>query len=342
MKYYSILAVLVLITACTGNHEQIHADADSATAVEVQKVTAQTVPNVITLSGSIEGKTTVKLGFMVPGKIEYIAVKEGSQVTKDQLLANLEPTNYTIAKQLSDVQENAAQDEFNRLDQLYKRGSLSESDHTKASFSLQQAKLQQKLENKNLTDTKLYAPLTGILLNRQAEAGEIIAAGTPLFVIADIQHVIVTAFIPEGELHHVTIGQQAAISIAALNKKFTGKITEVGAIADATSRAFTIKAEIANNDMLIRPGMIAEVQLNGNSDSMGILVPAESVIHDVDNQSYIYVVDEATHKAFRRKVSLGSMIDNKLQIIAGLSAGEVIVTAGQSKLTDGVSITVVK
>lgn len=342
MKYNPILAALVLFTACTGNHEQIQADADNATAVEVKKVTPEEVPDIITLSGSIEGKTTVKLGFMVPGKIEYIAAKEGAPVTKGQLLANLEPTNYTIAKQLSDVQANAAQDEFNRLDQLYKRGSLSESDHTKASFSLQQAKLQQKLENKNLADTKLYAPLTGILLSRQAEAGEIIAAGTPLFVIADIQHVVVTAFIPEGELHHITIGQQAEINIAALNKNFTGKITEVGAIADATSRAFTIKAEIRNNDMLIRPGMIAEVQLNGNHNSMSILVPAESVIHDVDNQSYIYVVDDATHKAFRRKVSLGSMIDNKLQVIAGLSAGEVIVTAGQSKLSDGVNITVVK
>jgi membrane fusion protein, multidrug efflux system len=343
MKYNPILPILVLVllTAC-GSHEQTHADADNAIAVEVQKVTLQQIADVITLSGNIEGKTTVKLGFMVPGKIEYIAAKEGAPVVKGQLLSSLEPTNYTIAKELSDVQANAAQDEFDRLHQMYKQGSLSENDHAKASFALQQAKLQQKLQHKNLADTRLCAPLTGILLSKQAEAGEIIAAGTPLFVLADIQNVIVSSFIPEGELHRVTIGQPAEISIAALNKKFTGKVTEVGAIADATSRAFTIKAEIENNGMLIRPGMIAEVRLNGNHSSMNILIPTESIVHDVDNQSYIYVLDDTRHKAFRRKVSLGSMTENKIQVIAGLSAGEMIVTAGQSKLSDGVNITVVK
>lgn len=342
MKYNPILAVLVLLTACAGSHEQSRADADNATAVEIQKVMPQPVTDVITLSGNIEGKTTIKLGFLVPGKVDYIAAKEGTPIAKGQLLANLEDTNYTIAKQLSDVQANAAQDEFDRLHQMYKQGSLSESDHAKASFALQQAKLQQKLENKNLADTKLYAPLTGILLNKQVEAGEIIAAGTPLFVVADIQTVVVSAFIPEGELHQITIGQPAEISIAALNKKFTGKITEVGAIADATSRAFMIKAEVLNNGMLIRPGMIAEISLHGNHDNVSILVPAESIVHDVDNQSYIYVVDANKQKAFRRKVSLGNMIENKIQILAGLSAEEVIVTAGQSKLSDGATITVVK
>ena len=342
MKYNPIFVAFALLTACASSHDQTPADADNATAVEVQNVTQQQIHHVITLSGNIEGKTTVKLGFMVPGKIEYIAAKEGTPVTKGQLLASLESTNYTIAKQLADVQTNAARDEFDRLDKMYKKGSVSESDHAKASFAFQQAELQQKLQNKNLADTRLYAPLTGILLNKQTESGEIIAAGTPLFVIADIQNVIVSAFIPERELHQVTRGQLAEISISALNKKFTGKITEVGAIADATSRTFTIKAEIENNGMLIRPGMVAEIQLSSNHTNMGILVPTESIVHDADNQNYIYVVDGSSHKAFKRKISLGSMIENKTQVIAGLSADEVIVTAGQSKLSDGTNITVVK
>lgn len=80
-----------------------------------------------------------------------------------------------------------------------------------------------------LNDTKLYAPISGVLLSKQAEVGEIVSAGTPLFVLSDIRKVIVLAFIPEGELSGLHIGQEANINIAALNKTFVGKITEVGA-----------------------------------------------------------------------------------------------------------------
>ncbi|SKC52097.1 efflux RND transporter periplasmic adaptor subunit [Ohtaekwangia koreensis] len=342
MKYTPFLLVMLLIASCTGNREQPQADQDSAVAVEVRTIATQKISGTISLSGTIEGKTTVRLGFLVPGKVEYIAKKEGELITQGQLLSQLEPTNYTLAQKLSTVQADATKDELDRLARMYKQGSVSESDYTQASFSWQQADLQQKLQQKNLTDTKLYSPLTGILLNKQVEVGEIIAAGTPLFVVADIKNVTVSAFIPEGELHQIKLGQSAEISIAALNKNFTGKVTEVGAIADATSRAFTIKIEIENNGMLIRPGMIAEVKLAGNQNETGILVPVELIVRDTDNQSYIYVSDRDKRKAFKRKVSLGKMLENKIQVISGLSAGEIIVTAGQSKLSDGINITVVK
>lgn len=342
MKYNPILFVSLLFTACTGNKERPQADADNALAVEVQTVTSQQFTNEISLSGNIEGKTTVKLSFLVPGKVEYISSKEGETITQGQVLSKLEPTNYTIAKQLADVQLNVAKDEFDRINLMYKNGSVSESDYAKTKFSLQQAELQQKLQNKNLADTKLYAPLTGVLLSKQAEVGEVIAAGTPLFVLADIKKVVVSAFIPEGELHQVTIGQPAAVSIAALNKTFTGKITDVGAIADATSRAFSIKIDIENPDLLIRPGMIAEVKINSKTETRNILVPSESIVHDTDNQNYIYIVDNNNNKAFKRKISLGKMIENQVQVIAGLSENEIIVTAGQSKLSDGVHISITK
>lgn len=342
MKYSPILFAPLLFMACSGTTEQPHSDADNPVAVEVQTVSLQPVTNEISLSGNVEGKTTVQLSFLVPGKVEYICCKEGETVVHGQVLSKLEPTNYTIAKQLADVQVNLAKDEFDRLSRMYKNGSVSESDYTKAGLSLQQAQLQQKLESKNLSDTKLYTPITGVLLRKQVEVGEVIAAGTPVFVVADIKKVIVSAFVPEGELHQVSIGQHADVNIAALNKTFTGKITDVGAIADATSRAFTIKIDIENANLLIRPGMIAEVKINGKTDAASILVPTESIIHDTDSQNYIYIADAASKKAFKRKISLGRMLDNKVQVIAGLSENELIITAGQSKLSDGVHISITK
>jgi multidrug efflux pump subunit AcrA (membrane-fusion protein) len=92
----------------------------------------------------------------------------------------------------------------------------------------------------------------------------------------------------------------------------------------------------------MRPGMIAEVKIKSTKDANCILVPAEAVVHDIDNQSYIYIVDSKDLTAFRRKVSVGRLIENKIEVTVGLSAGEMIVTAGQSKLSDGAHISITK
>ncbi|WP_343671440.1 efflux RND transporter periplasmic adaptor subunit [Chitinophaga sp.] len=343
MKYRTLLSLIVpFFMACEATKEQAESNADTALNVSVQTVVNQQLPNEISLSGTVEGKTTVKLGFMVPGKVEFISGKEGEPVFKGQLLSRLEPTNYSIAKQLADVQLSSVTDEYKRLELMHKKESVSESDFSKITHSLQQAGLQQQLETKNLADTRLYSPLTGVLLSKQTEVGEVIAAGTPLFVVADIQKVVVSAYIPEAELHQVSIGQPAAISIAALKKTFKGKVTEVGAVADAASRAFMVKIEVENTGLLIRPGMIAEARISDAGDSEGIAVPAECVVRDQDSQCYVYVIDKAQNKAFKRKVSLGGISGNKIRILSGLAAGEYIVTAGQSKLSDGAAITIVK
>lgn len=342
MKYYLVLLVFFVLIACESGKEHSHLPTTDAVAVEIRSVATQPISSSISLSGYIEGKTTVKLGFMVPGKVDYISNKEGESISKGQLISRLESTNFTIAKELADVQLNSAKDDYDRLDLMHKKGSLSESDFSKATFSLQQASLQQRLQAKNLEDSRLYSPLTGILLRKHVEVGEVISSGAPLFIVADIRSVVVYAFIPEGELHQVAIGQPAVINIAALNKTFPGKVTEVGAMADEASRAFTVKVEVENADLEIRPGMIAEVAIAGKSRQAGILVPAACLGRDVNGQRYLYVADIKQNKAFKRVVSLGGMTENMIEVISGLSVGEAIVTAGHAKLSDGAAITIIK
>jgi RND family efflux transporter MFP subunit len=309
-------------------------------AVKTEVVHADIIAKEVSVSGNIEGSTTVKLGFLVPGKINYVSNKEGETISKGQLIASLDPTNYSIAKGSADVQVSTATDEFNRLNILHDRGSLSESDFSKAGFNLQQAKLQQQLQQKNLSDTRLYSPISGVLLKRQAEIGEIVAVGIPLFVIADIKRVKVLAYVPEAELHEVKIGQISKINISSLDKVFTGKVIEVGSAADATSRAFTIKIELDNQGLLIRPGMIAEAKIATAEKKQVILLQAECIQQDLANQSYVFVLDKTQNKVFKRRISLGDMFDNKIEIISGLSDGEVVVTSGQKRLSDGSSISI--
>jgi len=340
--FYFTLIVILIFSSC--KHKETHTSENTSQplAVKAEEVHPTTISGEVSVSGNIDGNTTVKLGFMVGGKINYISNNEGDNISKGQLIASLDPTNYSIAKRLADVQVSTASDEFDRLKILHERGSLSESDFSKIGFNLQQAKLQQQLQQKNLSDTRLYSTISGVLLKRQAEVGEIVSVGMPLFIISDISKVKVLAYVPEGELHEIRIGQTANISISSLGRTFTGKVIEVGSAADATSRAFTIKIGIENRGLVIRPGMIAEARIATNSEKQVILLPAECIQQDQANQSFVFVVDKAQNKAFRRRVSLGSMVDNKIEIVSGLSGNELVVTGGQKRLSDGSLITITK
>lgn len=334
-------ALVALLVGCNSKTEKTaEKTAEAAIPVSIEEVQTTTVKNDVSVSGNIEGNTTVKLAFLVAGKVNFISAKEGQMIKKGQLVASLEPTNYHIAKELSDVQVNAVSDEFSRLKTLHDKGSVTDSDFSKVNFSLQQAKLQQQLHAKNESDTKLYSPIGGVMLKKLTETGEIVGVGIPAFVVSDISKVKVLAYIPEGELHYIKIGQRAEITVSALEKTFMGRVIEVGSAADATTRAFTIKIEVANPASQIRPGMIAEAKIKVDASSQALLLPAECIIHDLNNQTYVYVVDKAQNKAFKREVGIGKMIENKIEITKGVQAGERVVVAGQTKITDGTVVSI--
>ena len=331
---YFILLTYVLLNGCQtkkGNQE-IN---EPAMPVVTSRVTRNSFTREIPLSGNIEGDKTVRLGFLVAGKIDFISANEGQMVSKGQLLSSLDPTNYGIAKELADIQVNQVQDEYDRLKLMHDNKSLSESDFAKITFGLQQARAQQKLHTKNLSDTKLYSPINGVLLKKLAETGEITGAGMPVFIVSDIRKIKVNAFIPEDELHNVRIGQIAKVTISSIDKTYEGKIIEVGSAADPASRAFSIKIEVDNPGLVIRPGMIAEARVFSGTNEEYLCVPHAAIQHDFNDQSFVYVVDTSQNRAFRRNVSLGKLVGDKIGITSGLIENEMIVTGGQQRLIDG-------
>jgi len=334
---------LILVSCKSKNQNQTDSvDNHSQIAVHTSAVEKLSTQSQLQISGNIEGAETVKLGFMVAGKINQYQVKEGELVSKGQLIAALDPSNYAIAKEMADVQVAQSTDEYNRLKMMFDRNSLSEADFKKISFAVDQAKSQQKLQAKNLSDTRLYAPLNAVVVKKLNEVGEIISPGMPVIVLSNINTVKVNAYIPENELQKIKIGQQTDVYIAAVDSTFSGKITEVGAAADPSSRAFTAKVELPNPKHLIRPGMIAELRIATAGSRELIAIPADCVLHDINGESYVYIADKSQNKAFKRKVSLGQLIQSKIEVLSGLELTDLLITAGQNKLADGSSIQIVK
>jgi RND family efflux transporter MFP subunit len=332
-----ILIFFLFLNGCQSNRGT-HQKAEESIPVNATEVIRINLGKDISISGNIEGIKTVRIGFLVAGKVDFIAANEGDPVAKGKVLASLDPSNYAIAKEIADIQVNQTQDEYDRLKSMYDKKSLSESDFAKVYFGLQMAKAQQKLHAKNLDDTRLYSPIDGILLKKLCEVGEITGTGVPLFVISDIRKIKVNAFIPENELHYIKTGQKAKVTITSLNKDYEGSVIEIGSAADPASRSFSVKIEVNNPELLIRPGMIAEVSLSSARGNDVLVIPAEALQHDFNNQGYVFVADTVKNKAFIRNIVAGQLINDKIEAVSGLNEGEIIITGGQQKLVDGSSI----
>ena len=325
----------LLIFGCNGKTAN---EPPSPIPVLAKKIEMESVAKIISVSGNIEGLKTARLGFMVAGKINYIAAKEGANIEAGQLLASLDPDNYRIATEIADASVDQIQDEYNRLTIMHERKSISDSDYSKITSGLKQAKAQQKLQNKNLAETKLYSPIRGVLLKCGVEVGEIIGSGMPLFAVSDIHIVKVNASVPETDLPLIKMGSEAQVYVASIDSTFKGKIAEIGSLAEPTTRAFAVKIELNNPKLVMRPGMTAEIKIISGRKTDIIAVPGDAVLRDLDNTAYVFVVDEIKKQAFKRKISLGQINENSIAVVAGLAPNELVVVGGQNKLNDGSSI----
>ena len=327
----------LLFSACSHKQKSVTEDSLSV-PVKTHIVAGKELNTVIALSGNVEGIKTIRLGFLVAGKVNQVAVSEGDMIQKGAFIASLDPESYALAKDIADASLNQVQDDYNRLSKMHETNSVTESDYSKISNGYLQANANQKLQTKNLSDTKMYAPISGVVLKKGVEVGEIIGSGMALFAISNIDKVKINAALPEKELHKVKLNQIADIYVAALDSTVTGKIIEIGAVAEPTTRSFAIKIEVNNNEKLLRPGMIAEIRIRSVETKYTTLLPIEAILHDVDNQPYIFVIDPKLNKSFKRKVRLGSILNNQIEATSGIKSGELVVIGGHQRLNDGTSV----
>jgi membrane fusion protein (multidrug efflux system) len=335
---FFVVPLLFFFHSC--KHRDEHAssasDPDSVRTPVIVMAMVHSIENDrLSFSGSTETKTTVNLGFMVGGRVSRVLVEEGSTVAKGQLIADLETTDYALALDIANANLQKVQDEYDRLTILQDRGSLPASDYVKITASLNEIKARQKQAIKNLNDSRLYSPISGIVSRKATNPGEIISPGMSLFSIVDINPIRVVVAVPESEIGQIRVGQPAKVDIPALDSSFSATVRLIGPVADPNTRSYTIKLDVPNPHFLIRGGMIATAALPSTHKASGLLLPAEAVLHDIDKTTYVFIADREKNTAFKRKILVGALYDNKIEVSSGMNENELVVIGGQQKIQDG-------
>ncbi len=336
-----VLFVLFDLSGCRSSaaKEEIHPETKK---VVVKIVTSRAEKVKIYASGVLEADKTVLLSFLVPGKVESVHVDEGDHIKEGQVLANIEIEDYESFLEIAEAKLLRAQDAFNRLKPLFKDGAIPEQEFVEIKTGLAQAKAGRDIARKKVNDTMLRSPFSGIIGAKSIETGQMISPGLPVFTIVKTDKIYAKVSVPESEISKIAINQETVVTIPALaDREVNGRVSLIGAMADPRTRTYTVKAELSNPDYSLRTGMIAEAQIVTDKKNEMLTVPGKAIVRDADNLMYVFLVDQSTEKAHRRRIFPGSVQKDEIEIKSGLNNGDVLIIAGQHKLIDGTPIVMV-
>jgi RND family efflux transporter MFP subunit len=316
-------------------------------------------------SGTIEPATRVDVAFKVGGYVRELLhvkgqdgkprkVQEGDFVSAGTALAVVRESDYQekvaganaqLAQALAS--QGQAQLDFDRSKKLLASNAVpaAEADTmtsrlASAKALVQSAQAQASDAQLLLNDATLRAPIDGIVLKRDVEAGTFVSAGSPGFAVADIKSVKFVFGAPDGLLDRLTLGTPLSVHVDAVGGDVAGAITRIAPSADPKSRVFEIEITIPNADGRLKPGVVASLAVPALTQTASVIaLPLTGVVRSpTDPRGFaVFVVSEENGNsvAHVRDVTLGAVIGNEVQVLGGLQRAERIVTMGATLLVDG-------
>lgn len=344
MKLYqkSILLVGAILPLLGGCMKQSPSAEKAPVEVKVMTVENTDVSTGQSFSGTIEEQDGSTLSFALAGTVKSVAVSDGQRVSKGQLIAVLDDATFRNSYEMAKATLDQANDAYNRMKMLYDNNSLPEIQWVEVDSKLRQAQSSFEIAKKNVADTRLYAPISGFISEKNVEVGNNVMPGTPVVKVVIVDNVKVVISVPETEISKVSIGESVEIVVPALNNQtFTGRIKEKSVSANPLSRSYDVKAEIRNPGNQLLPGMLCTLYLsNEGTVKPQILLPSNIIQLDSNNNNFVWT--NVNGKAIRKYVELGEFVGDNVAIQSGLEAGEQVVIEGQQKISDNMQITVIK
>ncbi|HEX8410159.1 MAG TPA: efflux RND transporter periplasmic adaptor subunit [Thermoanaerobaculia bacterium] len=316
-KKSAIAATVVVVLALVAVLVHRAALADETTSYRFTSVERGDIESTVSATGTLSAVTTVQIGTQVSGQVSELRVDFNDTVKKGQLLARIDPTLQEQA--VADAQASLeraraqylqAQRDANRSGELMSAGLVARSEYETADSSLDVARANVKSAQvaldrarRNLEYTNIYAPIDGVVVERNVDDGQTVAASLSapqLFLIAnDLTNMQILASVGESDIASIKEGQKVKFTVQALPRRtFEGVVRQVR-LQSATSENvvnYTVVVAVENKDKLLLPGMTARVDFLTNS-AADVLKVANAALRFKPEQGVEVVAPAAREKA---------------------------------------------
>src|SRR5690349_8398455 len=358
--------LLAIITFTTGCGQPTQVLAKAPTPVHVSEVSLYSSSEGLRYSASILPFAQASLSFKTAGYVTAIKqvpgadgrrrdLGAGDYVARGAVLAQIR--HQDLKNQLDEAAAAVSQAEAQHVDAsqdderakaLYATHSLTrpEYDQAQARFdstlaAVNQAKATLRQAQLTLADADLTAPFSGYVLARNIESGNLASPGMVAFTIADTSAVKVGFGVPEYAVRHLRLGQEFTIRLQDDPREYKGKVTSIAASADEKNRVFQIEVTVPNPKSVLKPGMIASLNVTGVPKPPVPSVPLSAIVANpsTPGQFAVFVATEQAGRwlATLRGVALGETHDSGVSV-DGVKPGERVVVVGTADLKDGAPI----
>jgi RND family efflux transporter MFP subunit len=346
------IAATSVLTACASDHESAAQEVVGRAPVPVETAVVELVeiPLLSTATGSAEPWRRVSPGTKLLGRVDEVLVREGDRVTEGQLLASLESRDLEAAVDqarasvtMAEANLENAEAQHRRMVDLHEQNSVTDKNLEDATAGFRVAKASLELARANLAAAEVtlsyaevHTPISGWVISKIVEVGDMTAPGAPMFVIEDLSRIKVTVTVPEAEVPDLEAGSSADVHMEVLPEKLVAKIDRIMPSGDRATRTFTVQLLLDNPAGTIKSGMFARVDFT-LGDRQALLVPESSILRRGQLEGILVVGNEGV--AQLRWVKLGRHFETRVEVLSGLEPGDRYIVSPAANVSDGTPVT---
>ncbi len=285
--------------------------------------------------GNARANESVDISTKISNIVTAVMFRDGERVKRGQVLVQLDDAQARADVAAADAALTESQAQFNRSRELLSTQALSKSQFDQLEATLKANRARLAAANARREDTLIRAPFSGRVGLRRVSVGTLISPGDVITTLDDTSVIKLDFSVPENFVASLREGLAVRASAPAFpGRTFTGKVASIDSRVDMNTRSVTVRALLANDDGVLKPGMFLNVAL-ANDERDALVIPEEALTPEAERQ-YVFVV--ADGKAQRREVRIGGRRPGSVEIVAGLQAGEQVIVEGTQKVRDGAPV----
>jgi multidrug efflux system membrane fusion protein len=349
-KAAGLLLVAVVLSAC-GNGEEAPSPARPVLVARAGAVSGHGQDNLTAYAGEVRAREETALSFRVGGKLVRRLVDVGDRVRSGDVLAEIDPGDLRLQVEALQAQSSAAEAQLARVradhariaslarDQLVSRSALDQQTAAlrAAEGDARAARAQLNLARNQAGYSQLRAPRDGAIASRQAEAGQVVAAGQAVFGLAADGGREVAFALPESNIRDFQVGQPVLIELwSAAGVRIPGRIREIAPAADPQARTYAARATLDGVEgQRIDLGQSARVYIPAGGEVAAMRLPLSALHRGDGDRTIVWVADPKAGKVRRVPVKTGPYAADGAAVLAGLKPADWVVMAGGHLLHEG-------
>ena len=336
-SFWLLLLILVTFTGCKSEPHGDQQTAQELPPLEVEVSLAEETQALrqVEIMATVEAAQSATIAAKISGNITELPVKLGTRVKGGDVLVVISADEIKAKLSQAQAQLEQAERNLNRERNLLKKNAATPESVKTLEERRRIAQAAYREAQTMLNYATILAPFTGVITSKPANVGDLATPGKTLLTLENETSLQIIADVPEALVLDLAIGDTLPVKIEAAGLEVSGTITEIAPTADPTSRTAPVKLQIPSSPK-IRSGQFARVSLPGSRGS-AIMVP-RTAVHPFGQLERIFI--ETNGRVRLQLVKTGRVVDDQIEILSGVAAGDRVVVSNATELMDGRKVTI--